>query len=66
MAFRTKVRGDTRTNEQCNSVVRVINLRARRIGLDLLSSRVVTKKSMNLGSRGVSCRWFFGCPEGRS
>eukprot|EP00959_Pyramimonas_sp_CCMP1952_P440427 9221126-Pyramimonas_sp.AAC.1 len=57
MLLRTKVRGDTRVNEQCNSIIRVLNERSRTIGLELLSARVNTKKALGLGTRGLSMRW---------
>ena len=52
----SKLRPDIRCNEQYNSLIRILSERSRRLGLPLLSSRCNLKKTLGVGTRGVSLR----------
>ena len=57
MMLKTQLKADTRSNEQFNSLIRILNERARTIHLDLLDARCRIKKALGGGTRGVNMRW---------
>ena len=57
MLLRTSIKSDTRSNEQYNSLIRVLNERARNVGLDTVSARANIKIQLGVGTRGVNLKW---------
>ena len=56
-AIRVKLKSDTRSNEQYNSLIRCITQRCRGISLQLLDARCNIKKAIGVGTRGASTKW---------
>eukprot|EP00973_Karenia_brevis_P094132 12420957-Karenia_brevis.AAC.4 len=56
-AFRISFKADVQCIEGVNSMIRCISTRCRRIGLALLSARVLLKKALGLGTKTSPTKW---------
>lgn len=57
LLLRIIMKADTQDIEGLNSLIRLICMRCRGIGLPLLCARVRTKKRLKIGFQGCSTRW---------